>query len=138
MNPLHSHPVDEPVSATARRFGIGIGALVALALLVDGTFQFLAIPAVVDGAAEIGFPASVALWRGIGAALLASTILYAIPRTSFVGAILITAYLGGAIATHVRIGQGAVAPVLAAIVIATLAWGALWLRDTRVRRLLRG
>jgi hypothetical protein len=126
-------------SPSMRRLGIGISALVTLALLADGCAQVLAIPAiVVDAASEIGYPASAALWQGIGAVLLISTILYAIPRTAFFGAILITGFLGGAIASHVRIGQGAVAPVVAALVLATLAWAGLWLRDARVRALVGG
>ena len=138
MTTTYSSDDTNASSTRMRRIGVGVSALVALALLADGAVQFLALPAIVDGAGEIGYPASAALWRGIGASLLISTILYAIPRTAFFGAILITGFLGGAIATHVRIGQGAVAPVLAALVIATLAWGGLWLRDARVRALVRG
>ena len=67
--------------------------------------------------------------------LLASTLLYAIPRTAVFGAVLITGYLGAAIGAHARIGQGAVAPIVAALVIAAVVWGGLWLRDARVRAL---
>lgn len=78
------------------------------------------------------------LWRGIGALLLVSTLLYALPRTSFFGALLITGFLGGAIASHVRVGNDALVPVLAALALATIAWGGLWCRHSHLRALVRG
>ena len=79
----------------------------------------------------MGYPESVSV--PITIALLVSTVLYAIPRTSVFGAILLTGYLGGAIATHVRMGETAFAIPL---VVAILAWLGLYLRDVRLRALL--
>jgi hypothetical protein len=67
--------------------------------------------------------------------LVASTLLYAILRTAVFGAVPITGYLGGAISAHVRIGAGAVPPIVTAPMIAAVVWGGLWLRDARVRAL---
>jgi hypothetical protein len=67
--------------------------------------------------------------------LLASTILYAIPRTSVLGAILLTGYLGGAVATHVRV-SGTVFEILFPVIMGIFVWGGLYLRDMRVRRLI--
>jgi hypothetical protein len=81
----------------------------------------------------LGYPESVIL--GLGIVLTASTLLYAIPRTAVLGAILLTGYLGGAVATHVRVGGGAF-PVLFPVCIGVLLWGGLVLRDARLRSLL--
>ena len=124
-----------PASPMPRRAGLVLSGLAVLFLLADGISQLLAVPQVVSAAAEIGYPANPAVWQGIGAVLVASTLLYAIPRTAVFGAVLITGYLGGAISAHVRIGTGAVPPIVTALVIAAVVWGGLWLRDARVRAL---
>ncbi len=126
-----------PVSRTTRRAGLVLSVLSVLFLLADGLSQLLALPQVVSAAAEIGFPPNPAVWQGIGAVLVASTLLYAIPRTAVFGAVLITGYLGGAICAHVRVGTGAVPPIVTSLVIAAVVWGGLWLRDARVRALTR-
>jgi hypothetical protein len=74
---------------------------------------------------------------GIGATLLVCTVLYVVPRTSIVGALLLTAYLGGAVASNVRAGMP-VFNVVFPMIMAGLVWGGLWFRDLRVRNLLRG
>jgi len=84
----------------------------------------------VEGTAKVGYPAGCLV--PLGMVLLASTILYAIPRTAVLGAILLTGYLGGATATHVRMGQ----PFLFPVVFGVLVWACLYLRDERVRLLL--
>ena len=120
-----------------QRIGSSISVLVVMALLADAAMQLMAIPSIIDAARELGWPASADLWRGIGALLLVATILYAIPHTAFFGAILITGFLGGAIASHVRAGGSMAGPIVAALVLATLAWGGLWMRDANVRALAR-
>ena len=89
---------------------------------------------VVDGTLELGYPASVIF--GLGVVLLVSTVLYVIPRTAVLGAILLTGYLGGAVATHVRVGNPLFSHVLFPTYLGALIWGGLWLRDRRVRALL--
>jgi hypothetical protein len=71
----------------------------------------------------------------MGIVLLACTVLYLIPRTAILGVILLTGYLGGAVATHVRVGEG-LFPVLFPVVFGALLWGGLWLRDERLRALI--
>jgi DoxX-like family len=88
---------------------------------------------VVQATVKLGYPESTIV--GIGIALLVCTLLYAIPRTAVLGAVLLTGYLGGAVASNVRVG----APlfnVAFPIVFATLVWGSLWLRDRRLEQLL--
>ncbi len=123
-------------TSTQRRIGLALGTIAVLLLLADAASQLLAIRPVIDAAAGIGFPTTPITWQLIGGTLLVSTLLFAYPRTAVLGAILVTGFLGGAIAAHVRIGSPLQAPVLASLVIATLAWGSLWLRDERVRALL--
>lgn len=106
-----------------------------LFFLMDAVMK-LVKPAVVVKATvqELGYPESSIV--GIGVVLLACTLLYVFPRTSFLGAILLTGYLGGAIASKIRIG-GKWSDVAFALVFACLVWGGLWLRDLRLRSLLR-
>lgn len=107
-----------------------VGGLVILFLLVDGAGKVLRLAPYVGGTAKVGYPTSCLV--PLGLALLASTLLYAFRRTSVLGAILLTGYLGGAVATHVRLGQPFVMP----LVFGVLVWGCLWLRDPRVRALV--
>jgi hypothetical protein len=72
----------------------------------------------------------------LGAILGISTLLYALPRTAFLGAVLLTAYLGGAVATHLRVDSPLVTHTLFGVYLGLLLWGGLWLRDARVRALL--
>jgi hypothetical protein len=102
-------------------------------LLMSAAMKLTRNPQMIEKLTGVfGYPAGAAI--GIGLLELVSTILYAIPRTAVLGAILVTGYLGGAIATHVRVGDeaGAVVP----FALAVLAWGGLFLRDQRVRALL--
>ena len=107
-----------------------LGGLVILFLLVDGAGKVLRLAPYVEGTAKVGDPVSCLVPLGI--VLLVSTILYAARRTAVLGAILLTGYLGGAVATHVRLGQPFFIPVLFGVVI----WGCLYLRDERLRALL--
>jgi len=106
-----------------------MSALPALFLLVDGAMK-LAKPAfVVDATVQLGYPTTVVV--PLGVVLLVCTLLYVVPRTAFVGAILLTGYLGGAVATQVRVGAG-LFPVLFPVALGILLWGGLLLRDERV------
>ena len=89
---------------------------------------------VVEGTVQLGYPESVLL--GLGIVLLTCTVLYMIPRTAILGAILLTGYLGGAIATHVRVGSPLFSHTLFPVYVALLIWGGLYLRDDRLRSLI--
>ena len=110
-----------------------IGGLPALFLLVDAIMKFIKPAPVIDATVKLGYPESVII--GLGVVLLVSTVLYLIPSTSVLGAILLTGYLGGAVATHVRVQEGWFSIVFP-VIFGILLWGGLWLRDERLKTLL--
>ncbi len=110
-------------------------ALTTLFMLLDGVMKIVKPAPVLEANARLGYP--VASLTGIGVALLACTLIYVIPRTSILGAILLTGYLGGAVASHVRTGGGWFETIFPAL-FAALAWGGLCLRDRRLRSVLFG
>jgi len=122
-----------PISKGALWAGRIMSALPALFLLVDGVMKLVKPEVVVKTTVELGYAEAVIL--PLGVVLLACTILYLIPRTTVLGAILLTGYLGGAVATHVRAGQGPF-EVLFPVVFGALLWGGLVLRNDRLRRLI--
>lgn len=107
-----------------------ISILCILFLLVDAIMKVIAHPISIEGSVALGWPADQV--QSIGIALLVSTILYIIPRTAVLGAILITGYLGGAIAVMVRAEQ----PLYFASVFGVLVWAGLYLRDEKLRELI--
>jgi hypothetical protein len=111
-----------------------LSGLGALFLAFDATGKLLQPRAVVEGTTSLGYSPSVIFPLGIVQAVC--LILYLVPRTATLGALLWTGYLGGAIATHVRIGNPLFSHVLFPIYVAAFLWGGLWLRDERVRALL--
>jgi hypothetical protein len=121
-----------------KRVWIGwiLTGLSGLFLLFDGGAKLAKVPAVMEGSAALGYPASSVF--GIGVVLLACTLLYLLPRTAVVGAVLLTGYLGGAIATHVRVSNPLFTHTLFPIYVAMMIWGGLYLRDRRVRGFLGG
>lgn len=126
-------PADTYLSFSSKKMlwlGYTLSALPVLLLLISGVMKLLKPASVVEGFVHLGYTESVAL--GIGIVELLCTILYLIQRTSVLGAILLTGYLGGATASHVRVGES----FLAAIVLGVLVWGGLYLRNERVRALL--
>ena len=122
-----------PVSNKALWTGRILSALAALFLLADGVAKLFKPAPVVEGTVQLGYPESVIV--GLGIVLTACTILYLIPRTSVLGAILLTGYLGGAVATHVRVG-GPLFNVIFPDIFGALVWGGLYLRDARLRALI--
>jgi hypothetical protein len=108
--------------------------LPVLFLLMDSVMKLLKPEPVVKATVQLGYPESVIL--GLGIVLLVCVTLYAIPRTSVLGAILLTGYLGGAVATHVRVGDPLFSHTLFPVYIALLVWGGLYLRDRRLRALI--
>ena len=107
----------------------------SLFFMFDGVMKLLKPPVVVKATLQLGYAESTIV--GIGVTLLVCTLLYIVPRTSTIGAILLTGYLGGAVASNVRAGMP-LFNVVFPMIIAGLAWGGLWFRDLRVRYLLRG
>src|SRR5204863_7155174 len=99
-------------------------------LLFDGAMKLAKPEPVVKGTVELGYPENVIV--PLGVVLLICTILYLIPRTAVLGAILLTGYLGGAVATHVRAGQGPF-EIVFPVVFGALLWGGLVLRDRQLR-----
>jgi hypothetical protein len=122
------------ISKGARWSGHIVSGLVVLFLLFDGVMKLIQPAPVIEATKQLGYP--VEDIAGIGIVLLACTVLYTIPRTSIFGAILLTGYLGGAIASQVRVGNPAF-NVVFAVVFGVLVWLGLWLRDSRIRTVLR-
>lgn len=110
-----------------------LSALPALFLLLDGVMKLVKPAFVVEATVQLGYRESVIV--GLGVVLVACTILYLIPRTAVLGAILLTGYLGGAVATHVRVG-GPLGSILMPVILGVMLWGGLYLRDERVRSLV--
>jgi hypothetical protein len=110
-----------------------VSALPTLFLLLDGIMKLFKPVLVVEATVKLGYPENVIVPLGI--VLTACTVLYVVPRTAVVGAILLTGYLGGAVATHVRLSEG-LFPVSFPIIMGVLVWGGLWLRDARIRALI--
>lgn len=106
----------------------------ALFLLVDGAVKLTDAAVVTEGMAQLGYRPSLA--PALGIVLLASLALYLVPRTSVLGAILLTGYLGGAVATHVRVDNPLFSHTLFPVYVAALLWGGLYLRDARLRALV--
>jgi hypothetical protein len=121
-------------SPRARWTGRILSGFAVLFLLVDAGMKLLALPVAVEGTVQLGYPPSVVV--PLGLVLLACLIVYLVPRTAALGAVLLTGYLGGAIATHVRVGNPLLSHTLFPIYVAALIWGGLWLRDGRVREML--
>lgn len=119
---------------TARWGGRVLTALPVLFLALDGVTKLLAVQPVAEAMAQLGFRPAQAF--GIGSLLLACLAVYVVPRTSLVGAVLLTAYLGGAVAAHVRIGSPLATHTLFPVYVALMLWGGLYLRDPRLRALL--
>jgi hypothetical protein len=115
--------------------GIAMTGTVVLFLLLDAGMKLTAARPVLEAGEQIGFP-GVAMARTLGAILLACTLLYIFPRTSVLGAILVTAYLGGAVATHVRLGNPLFTHVLFGVYVGVLMWGGLLIRQPALRTLL--
>ena len=114
--------------------GRALTALPVLFLAFDVTIKLMRIQPVVDSFTQLGIPVELA--RVVGTVELICLLLYCIPRTAVLGAMLLTGYLGGAVLTHLRIGSPLLSHTLFPIYIGIMLWGALWLRDQRVRVLI--
>lgn len=120
--------------ASAPLIGRILSGIVIVFLLVDTLGKLIRVAPVIEGTLQLGYPESSVV--PIGLLLLAGVVLYAIPRTSVLGAIYLTGFLGGAVATHYRVGSPLFTHVLFAVYVALFVWGGLALRNPRLRSLL--
>ena len=114
--------------------GRACSVLVVAFLIFDSVGKLLEVQPVIDGTKQLGYPPDIVF--SLGVTLLSCVVAYLIPRTSVLGAVLLTGYLGGAVATHVRVGNPLFTHVLFPTYVAALLWGGLMLRDARLRAFL--
>jgi hypothetical protein len=124
-----------PVGRTARRVGLVITGLVALFLLFDSVTKLLRLPFVVEATEQMGFPASTV--PIIGGTLLVCLVLYLIPRTAVLGAVLLTGYLGGAVCAQLRLEAPLFSTLLFPVYTGVLVWLGLYLRSAALQALVR-
>ncbi|MCC8983632.1 DoxX family protein [Bradyrhizobium acaciae] len=128
--------VETEVSKPARITGRVMSGVVVLFLLFDGAIKLVPLPIVTETMDKMGWGASDTLARSLGIITIVCTLLYSVPPTSILGAILLTGYLGGAIASHVRIGSPLFTHTLFGVYLGLMVWGGLYLRDGNLRALL--
>ena len=125
-----------PVSNMALWTGRVLSGIVILFLLFDGAIKLVPLAVVTDTMQQLGYSPSVETARILGVLTLFCTALYAYPKTSVLGATLLTGYLGGAMATHFRVGSPLFSHLLFGLYLGLMAWGGLYLRDERLRALI--
>jgi len=113
-----------------------LSGIAVLFLTFDGIIKLVPIQPVTDSLRELGYPASDSFARFLGILTLLCTALYAWPRTAVLGAVLLTGIMGGAIASHLRLGDPLFSHTLFGVYLGLLFWVGLWLRDERVRRIM--
>lgn len=123
-----------PTRSRQRIVGLVLTWIAGLFLLLDGAMKLFPPRPVIEATLALGFPQHTIV--GMGITLLACTLLYLWPRTALLGAILVTGYLGAAVAAHVRIGNPLFTHLLAPVYVALFVWGGLYLRDARLRAAL--
>jgi len=126
-----------PETITLRRAlwaGRTMSAFVVVALVADGTIQLFMPAQIASMLQETGF--TIDLTRVVGPIMLVCAVLYAIPATTVLGAILVTGFLGGAICAHVRIGELGSPPEIISLLLGAMTWGGLYARDPRIRAIL--
>jgi hypothetical protein len=134
--PHQTSPIaPETTGISRKRLWIGrvLTGISGAFLIMDGSMKLFKPPFVVEATVRLGYPESTII--GIGLVLLICTLLYLIPRTSVLGAVLLTGYLGGAVATNIRAEQP-MFNIVFPIIFATIAWAGLWLREPRLGQLL--
>jgi hypothetical protein len=126
-----------PVSNASLWTGRVLSGLVIVFLLFDGIIKLIPIAPVIETLQQLGYGENLTgVARGLGVLTLAIVVLYAIPRTAILGAILLTGLLGGAMATHLRVGSPLFTHLLFGLYLGLMAWGGLYLRDERLRALI--
>jgi hypothetical protein len=132
--PISLASAARPKTAKSVIVGRVLSGTIALLLTADAVFKLFPVKEVIEGSAQLGYSAST--MPAIGLTLLTCVVLYVIPRTSVFGALLLTGYLGGAIATHVRVGNPLFSHVLFPTYVAAMVWGGLYLRNAKLRALV--
>ncbi|AMX95806.1 DoxX family protein [Mesorhizobium sp. M7A.F.Ca.US.014.04.1.1] len=125
-----------PVSPGALWTGRALSGVIVLFMIFDGAIKLPPLDIVIQTMVPLGWPADPNVARMLGVIGLISTALYALPRTSVLGAILLTAYMGGAIATNVRVDNPLFSHILFGVYLGIILWGGLYLRDSRLRALI--
>ncbi|HEY0629005.1 MAG TPA: DoxX family protein [Sphingomicrobium sp.] len=118
-----------------QRVGWGLSILAALFLIADAAGKLIAPETMIAYSPPLGLPAETGFYRLLGAILAICTALYVWPRTAILGAVLLTGYLGGAVATHLRVDSPLFSHTLFGVYLGAMIWGGLWLRNRRVRGL---
>ncbi|MBI1362199.1 MAG: DoxX family protein [Alphaproteobacteria bacterium] len=111
--------------------GYALSGLAVAFFLMDAAMKLMQLPVVASTGEALGWAADTAL--PLGVTLLVCTVLYVVPQTAVLGAVLLTGYLGGAVATHVRVASPLFSHVLFGVYLGVMVWGGLWLRDARLR-----
>jgi hypothetical protein len=124
------------ISKPARWTGRVLSGLVIVFLLFDGAIKLVPWPIVTETMDKMGYGSSETMARSLGIITIVCTVLYSVPPTSILGAILLTGYLGGAMASHVRIDSPLFSHTLFGFYLGVMAWGGLWLRDPDLRNLI--
>jgi hypothetical protein len=129
-----------PATGSSATKSVWIGHIlsgIAIAFFVlDGVMKLVQPQVVIDATREIGWPVDPMTLTALGLILLAATTLYAFPRTAVLGAILLTGYLGGAVASHARHGDPLLTHDFFGVYLGLFVWGGLWFRDARIRSLI--
>ena len=124
--------VSSGISRPSVRTGRTLTAIISVLLAMDAGMKVFMLAPAVEGTAQMGFPPHIVF--PLGLIQLVSLVLYLISRTSVLGAVLWTGYLGGAVATHVRLDNPLFTHTLSPVYVAIMLWGGLWLRDRRLRQ----
>ncbi|MFD1703276.1 DoxX family protein [Methylopila henanensis] len=133
-----SPPPPEGRSPLAAWGGRALSGLAILFLLADGAIKLVPLQPVTDTMQALGWPTDPWLLRTLGVIQIAATLLYANPQSAVFGAILLTAYLGGAVATHLRIGSPLLTHTLFGVYVGAVLWAGLWIRSPALREVLYG
>jgi hypothetical protein len=126
----------KPLSSKTVLAGRVLSGLVIAFLLLDGAIKLVPIGPVTETMAQLGWPTDPSLMRALGILTIVCTALYAWPPSSVLGAILLTGYLGGAMATHLRVSSPIFTHLLFGFYLGLMIWGGLYLRDARLRALI--
>ena len=137
MATLPFRSVDAPAADRRIWAGRALSGLAILFLAMDAGAKLVAPAMMIANSPPLGLPAEPGFYRLLGAILAACTALYAWPRTAALGAVLLTGYLGGAVAIHLRAGSPLWSYTLFGVYLGVVVWAGLWLRDARLRALLR-
>ena len=125
-----------PASRVARLLGRILSGLVIVFLLFDAAIKLVPLAVVTETMDRMGYGSSENLARSLGLITIVCTVLYSLPPTSILGAILLTGYLGGAIASHLRIGSPLFTHTLFGLYLGLMVWGRLWLRDRNLQSMI--